>query len=93
MVAILRRTGLDVTMLGEVGLCSAEAGGLLITYKGADTETVDILLGDGERDPRKIGARSSALKGGVCLGGGEFKSRLGEQIDLCLRIILCCLEV
>ena len=31
--------------------------------------------------------------GGVCFGGGEFSNRLGEQIDLCLRIILCCLEL
>ena len=48
MVAIFRRTGLDMAGRGVVGLCSAGAGGLLMTYRGVDTDTVEILLGAGE---------------------------------------------
>ena len=90
MVAIFIRTGL--AMPGVRGLCSTVAEGvlLLMTYKGVETEVVDILLGDGDRVPRTLGERSSVGKGGVCLGGGEFINRLGEQIDLCLKIFLCC---
>ena len=48
MVAIFRRTGLDMAGRGVVGLCSAGAGGLLMTYRGVDTDTVEILLEAGE---------------------------------------------